>query len=94
MRRCLPPPEAQLGADELSVLQEAVTHYGQGRPKLLICVAGKAHVVHDDDATLAKRGHSPAQLEDLPAGRVREDQVKLAEPADTRRLGDLRGALR
>ena len=74
--------EAQLGADELSVLQQAVTHHDQGRPKLLIGVAGKVHVVHDDDATLAKRGHSPAQLEDLPAGRVREDQVKLAEPAD------------
>ena len=74
--------EAELGADELSVLQQAVTHHGQGRPKLLICVACKVHVVHDDDATLAKRGHRPAQLEDLPAGRVREYQVKLAEPAD------------
>ena len=70
------------GADELSVVQQAVTHHGQGRPKLLIGVAGKVRVVHDDDATLAKRGHSPAQLEDLPAGRVREYQVKLAEPAD------------
>ena len=67
--------ETQLGADELSVLQQAVTHHRQGRPKLLIGVAGKVHVVDDDDATLAKRGHSPAQLEDLPAGRVREDQV-------------------
>jgi hypothetical protein len=74
--------EAQLGTDELSVLQQAVTHHGQGRPKLLIGVACEVHVVHDDDATLAKRGHSPAQLEDLPAGRVREYQVKQAEPAD------------
>ena len=74
--------EAQPGADELSVLQQAVTHHGQGRPKLLIGVAGEIHVVHDDDATLAKRRHCPAQLEDLPAGCIREYQVKLAEPAD------------
>ena len=60
--------EAQLGADELSVVQQAVTHHCQGRPKLLIGVAGQVHVVHDDDATLPKRGHSPAQLKIFPPG--------------------------
>ena len=59
--------EAQLGADQLSVVQQAVTRHGQGRPKLLIGVACEVHVVHDDDATLAKRGHSPAQLETTTA---------------------------
>ena len=64
--------EAQLGADELSVPQQTVTHHDQGRTKLFIGVACQVHVVHDDDAALAKRGHSPAQLEDLPTRRVRE----------------------
>ncbi len=59
-----------------------MTHNDQGRPKLLICVACEVHVVNDDGATLAKRGHSPAQLEDLSTGRVCEYQVKLTEPAD------------
>ena len=59
-----------------------MAHHGQGRPKLLIVVAGEVHVVNDQDAATAKRGHSPAQLENLPAGRVREYQVKLAEAAD------------
>jgi hypothetical protein len=68
------------GTHQAATAQQGGTHHGQGRPKLLIGVAGKVHVVHDDDAALAKRGHRPAQLEDLPAGRVREDQVKLAGP--------------
>jgi hypothetical protein len=59
-----------------------VTHDCQGRAKLLIVVACGVHVVHDEDAARAECGHGPAQLEDLPAGRVREDQVKLAEAAD------------
>jgi hypothetical protein len=59
-----------------------VTHNGQGGPKLLIVVTGEVHVVHDEDAALAEPGHSPAQLEDLPTGRVREYQVKLTEAAD------------
>ena len=59
-----------------------MTHNGQGRPKLLIFVAGEIHVVHDEDAATAKCGHSPAQLEDLPTGRVWEYQVKLTEAAD------------
>ena len=59
-----------------------MTHHGQGRPKLLIFMACKVHVVHDQDAATAKRGHGPAKLEDLPAGRVREYRVKLAEAAD------------
>ena len=59
-----------------------MTHDGQGGPKLLIFVACQVHVVNDEDGALAERGHSPAQLEDLPAGRVREYQVKLAEAAD------------
>ena len=59
-----------------------MTHHGQGGPKLLIVMAGEVHVVNDQDAAIAKRGYSPAQLEDLPAGRVREYQVKLAEAAD------------
>ena len=62
--------------------QETVTHHGQGRPQLLICVAGEVHVVNDQDAAFAKCGYRPAQLEDFPAGRVREDQVKLTEPTD------------
>ena len=74
--------EAQFGTDELSVLQEALTHNGQGRPKPLIVMAAKIHVVHDEDAAMAKGGHSPAQLEDLPTGRIREYQVKLAQAAD------------
>lgn len=74
--------EAQFGADEVCVLQETVTYHGQGRPQLLICVAGEVHVVNDQDAAFAKCGYRPAQLEDFPAGRVREDQVKLAEPAN------------
>jgi hypothetical protein len=45
-------------------------------------VACEVHVVHDEDAATAKGGHGPAQLEDLPAGRVREYQVRLAEAAD------------
>ena len=45
--------------------------------------------LNDQDATLAKRGHSPAQLEDLPTGRVREYQVKLTEAADD--LGPITG---
>ncbi len=45
-----------------------MTHHDQGRAKLVIGVAGKVHIVHDDDATLAKRGHSPAQLENFPPG--------------------------
>ena len=36
--------EAQLGADELSVLQQTVTHHDQDRPKLPICVACEVHV--------------------------------------------------
>ncbi len=59
-----------------------MTHNGQGRPKLLIFVACQVHVVDDEDAATAKCGHGPAQLEDLPTGRVREYQVKLAETAD------------
>ncbi len=59
-----------------------MTHNGQGRPKLLIVVACEVHVVNDQDAARAKRGHSPAQLDDLPTGRVREYQVKLTEAAD------------
>ena len=59
-----------------------MTHNGQGRPKLLIFVTGEVHVVNDEDAAPAKCGHGPAQLEDLPAGRVREYQVKLTEAAD------------
>ncbi len=74
--------EAQLGTDELSVTEQTVTHNGQGRPKLLIFMAGEVHVVHDEDAATAKCGHSLAQLEDLPAGRIWEYQVKLAEAAD------------
>jgi hypothetical protein len=74
--------EAQFGADEVSITEETVTHNGQGRPNLLIVVTGEVHVVNDEDAATAKCGHSPAQLEDLPAGRVREYQVKLAEAAD------------
>ena len=52
-----------------------MTDNGQGRPELLIIVAGEVHVVNDEDAATAKRGHGPAQLEDLPAGRIREYQV-------------------
>ena len=59
-----------------------MTHHGQGRAKVLIVVAGEVHVVNDQDAATAQRGHSPAQLEDLPAGRIREYQVKLTETAD------------
>ncbi len=59
-----------------------MTDNGQGRPKLLIVVAREVHVVNDEDAAAAKRGHGPAQLEDLPAGRIREYQVKLTEAAD------------
>ena len=62
-----------------------MTHNGQGRPKSLIFVACQVHVVDDEDAATAKCGHSPAQLEDLPTGRVREYQVKLTEA-----VGDLR----
>ena len=75
--------EAEFGTEEFSVTEQTVTHHGQGRPKLLIVMAGEVHVVHGQDAALAKRGYSPAQLEDLPAGRVREYQVKLAEAATT-----------
>ena len=73
--------EGQFGTDEFSIIEETVTHNGQGRPKLLIFVTCEVHVVNDEDAATAKCGHSPAQLEDLPAGRVREYQVKLAEAA-------------
>ncbi len=59
-----------------------MTHDGQSGPKLLIVVACEVLVVIEEDSALAERGHSPAQLEDLPAGRVREYQVKLAEAAD------------
>ena len=59
-----------------------MTHNGQGRPKLLIVVTCEVHVVNDEDPATAKCGHSPAQLEDLPTGRVREYQVKLTEAAD------------
>jgi hypothetical protein len=59
-----------------------VTHDGQGRPELLIVVAGEVHVVHDEDAATAKCGHSPAQPDDLPAGSIGEYQVKLAEAAE------------
>jgi hypothetical protein len=52
--------EAQFGADEVGVTEEAVTHRGQGRPELLIVVAGEVHVVHHQDAAPAKRGHRPA----------------------------------
>jgi hypothetical protein len=44
-------------------------------------VAGEVHVVHDQDAATAKCGHSPAQPGELPAGRIGEDQVELAEAA-------------
>jgi hypothetical protein len=74
--------DAQFGTHEFSITQETVTHHGQGRPKVLIVVAGEIHVVNDEDAATAKCGHGPAQLEDLPAGRVREDQVKLTQAAD------------
>ena len=60
--------EAQFGTDEFSIIEEAVTHNGQGRPKLLIFVACQVHVVDDEDAATAKCGHGPAQLEDLPTG--------------------------
>jgi len=66
----------------VSITEQTVTHNGQGRPQLLIVVAGEVHVVHEQDAATAKCGHRPAQLEDLPAGRVREYQVKLTEAAD------------
>ena len=49
---------------------------------MVIVVACEVHVVNDEDAATAKSGHSPAQLEDLPAGSVREYQVKLTEAAD------------
>ena len=59
-----------------------MAHNGQGGPKLLIFVACEVHVVNDEDAATAKCGHCPAQLEDLPTGRVGEYQVKLTEAAD------------
>jgi hypothetical protein len=74
--------EAQLGADEPGVAEQAVTHAGQSRPELLIFVAGEVHVVHDQDAATAERGHGLVQPGDLPARRIREYQVKLAEAAD------------
>ncbi len=72
----------QLGANELSVIDEALAHYGESGPKVFIFVSCRVHVIDDKDAATAKSRHRPGQLEELSTRCVWEYQVKLTEAAN------------